>query len=458
MTDTNGLFDYHAQCLSCNLSSSLLDEIHDWYSKGRPYTDMSKALASEHDITISPDALSNHVRFHVNKAEAPQKTDEHDAPQTLLGVVAPVKPPKDWEPKLELTPEGGTLVSSPQTEDNITDFSELIKETGENPDEYDATLERLNRWQIFSGEWRTSYKIKLQRKSRNVNLDDILDIIKDVKPSERPSPSDLARTSKHAFVFAAGDLQLGKSDADGTQGIVRRYRESLQKAVDKYELLAEQGVAGPILVSWVGDCIEGMVSQGGKNARRTELTTTQQVKLLRRLMTETIKAFAPLTYEMRVVSVPGNHDEAQREPVSTDFSDSWAVDALVAVSEALTFNPEAFGHVSCEVVPFDELTTTITIAGTTITHAHGHQWARGKHWDWWQGQAWGGHAPGTADILLCGHLHTGVYEQQNYKHFIRTPAFEKESTYFRHRTGLIGNPSAVSFLTKDGKIKYLDYE
>ena len=61
---------------------------------------------------------------------------------------------------------------------------------------------------------------------------------------------------------------------------------------------------GPILISWVGDCIEGMVSQGGKNARRTELTTTQQVKLLRKLMFETIKAFAPLTNDIQVVSVP----------------------------------------------------------------------------------------------------------------------------------------------------------
>lgn len=245
-------------------------------------------------------------------------------------------------------------------------------------------------------------------------------------------------------------------DGDGTEGIVKRYRESLQKAVDKLNSLDH--MVSEILISWVGDCIEGMVSQGGRNSRRTELTTTQQVRLLRKLMTETIMAFAPLSSKVTVVSVPGNHDEAQREPVSTDPSDSWAVDALVAVSEALKFNTEAFGHVECKMVPYDEMTTTVEVAGTKIGHAHGHQWTRGKHFDWWSGQHWGGHEVGDADILLAGHFHTGLYEQENKKYFIRVPSMEKESTYFRHKTGKIGNPSAVTFLTKNGKLKFIDFE
>lgn len=454
MTANNELFDYHSQCLSCNLSESLIESIHDWYTKGLPYAEISRSLSREHDITISPDAVSNHLRFHVKDPRTAMTTDA-DPLQPLLGVVPPTKAPKGWEAKVEFNEDTGTgeVTSTPQQDGKLTDFSQILVDFDIDPESFEVDGgAKISKWQTFYGDWLTAYKFRIRRKvASSVDMQELVGLIKDVKPTP-----ETHATGSYAFVFAAGDLQLGKSDTDGTEGIVRRYRESLQKAVNKVHEMRE--LVGPILISWVGDCIEGMVSQGGKNARRTELTTTQQVRLLRLLMTETIKAFAPLTNDLTVVSVPGNHDEAQRMPVSTDPSDSWAVDALVAVSEALEFNPEAFGHVKCLVVPFDEMTTTVTVAGTTITHAHGHQFARGKHFQWWSGQHWGDHDPGKADILLCGHFHTGVYEQQNFKHFIRTPSFEKESTYFRHKTGLVGNPSAVTFLTKDGRLKCIDFE
>jgi predicted phosphodiesterase len=433
------LLDYHKLCISCNASENIADQIYRWHVQGETFASIARSLKSEYGMAISEDAVSNHLRLHVRT---------EGLVQPIVGVV---KPPKGWEARVELNGDHGEVVSTPQKNDKLSDFSQILEEFNIDPEEFEIDgAAKMSKWQTPSGNWLTAYKFQIRKRSSMQDISYLIDAVRDIKP-HTPVGS-----GKYAFVFAAGDLQLGKSDADGTEGIVKRYRESLQNAVNKAHLL--QDSIGPILISWVGDCIEGMVSQGGKNARRTELTTTQQARLLRLLMTETIKAFAPLTDDLRVVSVPGNHDEAQREPVTTDHSDSWAVDALVAVSEALKFNPEAFGHVTCEVVPFDEMTTTVNIAGTIITHAHGHQWARGKHWEWWSGQHWGGHEPGTADILICGHLHSGVYEQQNFKHMIRTPAFEKESTYFRHKTGLVGNPSAVTFLTRDGKLKYLDYE
>jgi predicted phosphodiesterase len=436
------LFDYHSQCITCNLRNSIANAIHDWFDTGLGYAEISRNMRTDYNISISPDALSNHLKFH----------SKQDNEEPVVSTTTYAKAPKGWEARVDLDGDTGEVTTTPQKSDKLTDFSQILEDFNIDSEEFEIEgPARLSKWQTFDGEYLTAYKFRIRKKTSVQDISYLLDLVKNVVPHD-----SVVSDGDYAFVFAAGDLQLGKSDADGTEGIVKRYRESLQLAVNKaYEL---RNMYKTILISWVGDCIEGMVSQGGKNARRTELSTTQQAKLLRLLMTETIKAFAPLTDDLRVVSVPGNHDEAQREPVATDFSDSWAVDALVAVSEALSFNPEAFGHVKCEVVPFDELTTTVEIAGSVITHAHGHQWARGKHWDWWRGQHWGDHEPGTADILICGHLHSGVYEQQNFKHMVRTPAFEKESTYFRHRTGLVGNPSAVTFLTRNGKIKFMDFE
>lgn len=451
MTESNpSKFDYHIQCLTCNLSEKIANEIHDWYESDPNYAKVSKNLFETYNIRISPDAISNHLKFHTRQEL--ETEDEVPVPKGFLG-----KPPKGWEPHATIKGNEGEIVSPAQNKPDLTDFSDILRFFKVDPDVFEVLDEtiQIRQWQQYGGDWLSYYKFNIRKKVTTRDLSYLFEIVKDVKPHEF-RVEDLADEQRYAFVFAAGDLQLGKSDADGTEGIVKRYRESLQKAVNKVHELKDR--IGPILISWVGDCIEGMVSQGGKNARRTELSTTQQAKLLRLLMTETVKAFAPLSDHVILVSVPGNHDEAQREPVATDFSDSWAVDALVAVSEALQFNPEAFGHVECMVVPYDELTTTVEVAGSIITHAHGHQWGRGKHWEWWSGQHWGDHEPGRADILICGHLHSGVYEQQNFKHMVRTPAFEKESTYFRHRTGLVGNPSAVTFLTRNGKLKYLDYE
>lgn len=447
---TNTPTGYSKQCRTCNAPEAVQRYITEQYEEvGPSFTEISRRLLAAHpEYSVGPDALTTHLRKHAS-SPAPTSTVT-----PLLGVVnPPVTPPKGWEAKVELDGDSGEVTTTPQTDDTISDFSEILVGFGINPDEFEIVGSvRLSKWQIFDGTWRTSYKFSIQRKTSatSVDISELIKLIQDVKPQEPITSGD------HAFVFVAGDLQLGKMDGDGVEGTVRRYRESLQKAVNKVH--EHRAYIGPIVISFVGDCIEGMVSQGGRNARRTVLSTTQQVKLLRKLIIETIKAFAPLTSELRVVSVPGNHDEAQREPVSTDGSDSWAVDALNAVSQGLEFNPEAFGHVVCEEVEFDELTKVIEVAGTKIAHAHGHQWKRGKHWEWWSGQHWGGHDIGEADILLCGHFHTGMYEQENFKHIIRTPAFEQESTYFRHLTGKIGNPSAVSFLTKNGKLKFIDFE
>ena len=448
---TNSPVGYAKQCRTCNAPETVQRFVTEQYKEvGPKYTEISRRLLAAHpEYSVGPDALTTHLQRHAVISRPSETTV-----QPLLGVVnPPVTPPKGWEAKVELDGDSGEVTTTPQTDDTISDFSEILVGFGIDPNEFEIEGKvRLSKWQIFDGTWRTSYRFNIIRKSAagSVDISELIKLVQDVKP-EAP-----ITTGDYAFVFAAGDLQLGKMDGDGVEGTVRRYRQSLQKAVNKVH--ANRHLIGPIVISFVGDCIEGMVSQNGRNAWRTVLTTTQQVNLLRQLIIETVKAFAPLTSDLRVVSVPGNHDEAQRQPVSTDGSDSWAVDALRAVSQGLEFNHEAFGHVTCEEVAFDELTKVIEVAGTKIAHAHGHQWKRDKHWEWWSGQHWGGHEIGKADILIAGHFHTGKYEQENFKHYVRTPSFEQESTYFRHLTGKVGNPSAVTFLTKNAEITNISYE
>lgn len=440
---------YNENCKTCNLDKELLSIINGMYQSGNGYKTISRALFETYDVNVSRESIRNHFNKHYSLADDTTFDGSYSA--TNVDKVATITP------GFEIDENGRGYIQTPliESSDLISNFSDILRDMGLDPDEFIVVGKaRVSKWQQSEdGKYLSSYRVNIEKKSTlDEQISDILPAIQTYEPKV-PDPKE---TQDHAFVFVAGDLQLGKSDADGTEGIVTRYRESLQKAVDKLNSLDH--MVSEVLISWVGDCIEGMVSQGGRNARRTELTTTQQVRLLRKLMTETVLAFSSLSPKITVVSVPGNHDEAQRQPVSTDPSDSWAVDALVSVSEAFKLAGDKYDHIKFEVVPFDEMTLTVEVAGTKIGHAHGHQWSRGKHFDWWSGQHWGGHEVGYADILLAGHFHTGLYEQENKKYFIRVPSMEEESTYFRHRTGKIGNPSAVTFLTKNAIIKFMDFE
>lgn len=410
------------------------EAITELYAAGESYIGISRAIAESFDIWISPSAIAQYI-----------KRNSEDVPlEALTGVVSP---PISLDEE-EYAEETG-----------VTEEEELgiLEELGHDPAKF--YIAGAKHWQRTpGGPHLHSYNIqpiKVVVPISTEKFDSLITSITDVKYPEHVKPG----TGDHGFVFAVGDTQLGKSDGDGTAGTVKRYMKSVQNAVDKIHRFQDE--IGPIHISYVGDLIEGMVSQGGRQARRTELTTTQQVQLLQSLIIYTIKAFAPLTNKLTIDSVPGNHDQAQREPVNTDPSDSWAVQALASIKQSLEEfgDPYLFGHVEFGIVPYDEDTLTRVVAGTKIVQVHGDQWNKGKHWEWLKGQVFNRHSDMVGvHVLIHGHNHTGMVEQENDMFTVRTPSFESESNYYRRRAGSTGNPSAVTFLTKDGDVFSIDFK
>lgn len=278
---------YNHQCKTCNLPDPLLTLSYDMYESGNGFLSISKELSNNHSIYISSDALRNHFKKHYDFYQVQDSDDEP--------VVENVSNPSEFRPSgIEINEDGKGFLQTPAIsgDEMITDFSDILREMNVDPNEFVVMgTARISKWKNREdGDYLTSYRVNIQKKETlEKAVEDILPTIQ----TYEPKVPDSKETQDHAFVFVAGDLQLGKVDGDGTEGIVKRYRESLQKAVDKLNSLDH--MASEVLISWVGDCIEGMVSQGGRNARRTELTTTQQVKLLRKLMTETILAFSSLS-------------------------------------------------------------------------------------------------------------------------------------------------------------------
>ena len=343
----------------------------------------------------------------------------------------------------------GPLGERPKTWDMF------IRDSGLDPDEVEVVEPvQVRGWDAPAGNGDVVrmhyYRLTVRRRTLKVDLAELVKAAKRGSRKRNLNVTDVA--ADFAYVVALGDLQLGKVDGDGVEGTVQRFIDTTRAAVDRYKRLCKQEPykgaykAMPIYLIHLGDCIEGMVSQGGANTWRTTLTTTEQVRLYRRLLIEQVKAFAGLTDRLVVAGVPGNHDEAHR-PIHT-YGDSWAIDSVAAVADALNL-AGTYEHVNVMAPERDELTLTLDICGTIVGLAHGHQFGRDVV-KWWAGQSHGRQPIGDADMLLAGHLHHLKIQDTGPKTFIQVPALESESTWWKHRTGEVSRPGIVTAIVGGG--------
>lgn len=348
----------------------------------------------------------------------------------------------------------GTLTTQP-LDSPPRDWSDLLAVWDLDPEEYEVVEPvQYRAWDAGIGEGNVQrlyyYRANIQKRRfrDGASLDELLAVIGKRKRKDPPE----ATGSGLSYVVLAGDLQLGKPDGDGSAGTIERFLTKTDAAVARFKELRKAGrVIDEITLAWLGDCIEGLVSQGGALAQagRLDLTMTEQLRVYRRLMLHQVQQFAPLAERVVLPVVPGNHDEPERQgKVVRRYDDSWAVEGAAAVADALKL-AGGFENVSFVFPDRDELTITLDVAGTPVGFAHGHQFGRDPI-KWWSGQAHGMQPIGSATLLLGAHLHHLRVEQSGAKTFLQIPALDGGSTWWRHRTGQDSPPGMVTLLVGDG--------
>lgn len=307
---------------------------------------------------------------------------------------------------------------------------EILETFGHDPEKFalDGPA-RVTHRELADGRTVSSYSYKLLPLPVPVDIDDLAARVRKArKHAEKPAGGS------HWFVYQAGDLQIGKRARDGaTEEIVTFYFESLDRALAEFKSLKRHGIAG-VQLSFPGDCIEGSVSQNGKNFWLTEQTVPEQTRIFRRLMMQTVEAFAPLTDQVLLTAVNGNHDQAQRD-TNTFPGDGWATECAIALDDALKLNPDAFGHVDVRVPNKWEGHLTLEVGDSVVTVAHGHQWTRNKGMDWWAKQAFNLQQPQHAGVLQHGHIHTYEVETTRDRIRVSSPTFDCGSDWFRETNG-----------------------
>ena len=357
------------------------------------------------------------------------------------------KPPKEaWRPQLELDADGGYFVSTPHKEE-VTNAEDLLAEFDLDPKDWIVVSVRRSKWEGGrAGEWLNSYRVSLKPRGYASQMLDASELEKEIK-NWRPAKGSKPATGELTALYAVGDTQWGKDAGDGTEGTVRRVRNALAEALVRQEEIKKRGV-GPIAIPQMGDCIEGVVSQGGKIAGRLDLDLTSQIRVGRRVLLEWVKAFAPLTNELIIPVVPGNHDESHRQLI-TDPMDSFQVEIVAQVLDICKENPD-LQHVTARYPERDNSTLAVNHSGMLVGYAHGHQVRDAQKW--WQGQALGDTPVGQADLLITAHYHHYAVKQLNHRLWVQTPALDGGSFWFQDRTGMGGRTPTgiVSMVVGEG--------
>ena len=357
--------------------------------------------------------------------------------------------PRGWEPGIRFEPDGSRIVTSGLIPED--DSESVLGSMGiDIPPGYRARLVEVRHdpaaWTrgeqgedaVTRPAVRCRWVIEPSLKSL-----DMEDLLKHAKKKTKETPAG----GPELFVFLAGDLQLGKPDGDGTEGTVRRFYDSLERSVDRYKRLRKSGAAGPVLLAWAGDCIEGVNSQGGALVGRLELTITEQVRVYRRMLLDQVQAFSDLSDDVSVVVVGGNHDEALRiqNHMASTYDDSWAVEGAAQVADVM----KASGREVSWFLPLkDQLHLTVDLAGSRIGVLHGHQ-TKGKMQSWLANKALSRDPIGMADIVLSGHYHYLRIEQFSDMTWIQTGSLDGGSVWWSHKGGVEAPPAAVTFLTAE---------
>lgn len=367
------------------------------------------------------------------------------------------KPPDGWKPRLEVDDtDGGYIISKPYEPHQHPDYANILTEFGLDPQLWQIRSVRRSRWQTYDERWLEAARISIVPAGQTVDRVDAERLVEGIA-KWKPRTSDKVNHDG-CYVQPVGDSQVGKSDGDGTSGTVDRFLRYTEASVVKLRHTVRKGRTSHVALPWAGDCIEGIWSQGGALRSRLDLSVTEQVRVLRRLMWAQLSAFAPYAEQLTIPVVPGNHDEAVRtgNQMSSTYDDSWAVDAASAVADMVAENDDLKDRVRFIFPRHDELTVTFDADGTSTGVAHGHQFGSDPL-RWWDEQAGGRNPIGQTDVLIGAHLHhLRIQDHGGEKLFIQIPALDGGSQWFKHRRGQRSPSRMVSWWTRDGRVWGLD--
>jgi hypothetical protein len=357
-----------------------------------------------------------------------------------------------WHTGIDFDPrQGGEFRTAPrevsrEAPEPEPEEADLLREFDLDPAVWEVTSARKSLWQ--SGDrWLEARRVSFRKRGLGpLAPEDIEDIM------SRYAREDRLRLAKDTqpgriVMVAAGDLQLGKPDGGGTAATVDRFCR-ITDDIGSYLGELDAGAPQALILPWMGDCIEGTVSQRGRLLASLDIPVTTQVRMYRRLMMHQLAKYAGLADKVIIPVLPGNHDEATRDQVMP-VHDSWAIEGASAVADWCDGRP-GYDHVQFVFPEPGELGITIDVGTPEVPYVvsfhHGHSASSPAGViPWWMKQSHGRAHYAQADMLVTAHFHhLRVEHTGGNRTWLQIPALDGGSEWYRERSGENGVSGMVS--------------
>lgn len=404
----------------------------------------------------------------------------HEKLDSLLAVnTAPtvrkkkVEHPKGFTPGLTITKSGGELVVQSEQAQVPADWNDILAQLlpeGFDPSEYQVegdTVE-VRAWDgnIGNGEIKRFYYFKAKiRKAGDVlaelNLDDIVAVVK--KSRKLKNPLNSGQTDNRTYFVQITDLQAGQADGDGVAGMVARALQIPELVKADLDSLKKSGrPVSSIFIPITGDLVEGIEGWYAMQQFSVSLDRRDQVKLVRRLLTEILVSIAKLGLPVHVAVVGGNHGEnRQAGKAFTTLGDNDDVAVVEQVAEAFAL-AGTFDNVTFTLPEKERLSLTVEVQGWVVGLTHGHV-ARAtgtpaaKILNWYKSMAASRDPIGDSDLLFTGHYHHYIAQQLiGDTWLLQGGALCDASAWFSQTAGLVNDPViSKGTITREHKIESL---
>jgi predicted phosphodiesterase len=353
-----------------------------------------------------------------------------------------------WQPGVEWLGTEGTVTTGAIQGD--PEWASILRAWDLDPDEFQIIEPVLfNSWGGEDGLNNRQFKAKVVRRVHShVDLEPLIAQAMKHKPRKREF------TGEAVLNVVLADWQIGKADGDGLEGTIQRIIDRRGAVVDRVRELRKIGrEISHLNVLWTGDSVEGCVGFYPSQTFAVELDRRDQVKVTRRLFTDSLQEWSRHFSTVTVAAVAGNHGENRNGggKAFTGAHDNDDLAIVEQVSEILAANEEAYGHVRFAVAR-DNLTVTVPAAGWIVGVTHGHMTRNGSNAEaklrsWWEKQAAGKQPIGDADVLVSGHYHHLRVADWGGCFWLQAPALDGGSEYWRVATGEVSQPGMLTFVT-----------
>ncbi len=404
----------------------------------------------------------------------------HDKLDSLLAVnTAPtvrkkkVEHPKGFTPGLTITKSGGELVVQSEKAQVPADWNDILAQLlpeGFDPTQYvvEGDTVEVRAWDgnIGNGEIKRFYYFKAKiRKAGDVlaelNLDDIVAVVK--KSRKLKNPLSDGQPNNRTYFVQITDLQAGQADGDGVAGMVARALQIPELVKADLDSLKKSGrPASSIFIPITGDLVEGIEGWYAMQQFSVSLDRRDQVKLVRRLLTEILVSIAKLGLPVHVAVVGGNHGEnRQAGKAFTTLGDNDDVAVVEQVAEAFAL-AGTFDNVTFTLPEKERLSLTVEVQGWVVGLTHGHV-ARAtgtpaaKILNWYKSMAASRDPIGDSDLLFTGHYHHYIAQQLiGDTWLLQGGALCDASAWFSQTAGLVNDPViSKGTITREHKIESL---